>query len=164
MAEERAVLRVARQGQLEAYNERVRAYEGLAFRVAYHLLGEDEAAAEVTQAAFRQLYRPHASKGEGSFRNRLLSTVLALGQEWLHRCGGRPPRSRSAERGDAVTAALYQLPDRQRVLIVLRDMEGLSYAEIAQAARLDWTTVKDELRRARAHLRALVGEAGQVAS
>jgi RNA polymerase sigma factor (SigM family) len=68
---------------------------------------------------------------------------------------GDPARSYAArEQRDAIGLALGQLPERQRSLLLLRDAEGLSYAEIADVLELSLSAVKVNLFRARNAFRA----------
>lgn len=68
---------------------------------------------------------------------------------------GDPARSYAArEQRDAIGLALAQLPERQRSLLLLRDAEGLSYAEIADVLELSMSAVKVNLFRARNAFRA----------
>ena len=68
---------------------------------------------------------------------------------------------RDAERarlGAAIAAGIAALPDGQRAVLVLRDCHDLEYAEIATMLELDLGTVKSRLARARAALRAQLGD------
>ena len=61
------------------------------------------------------------------------------------------------ERGElevALRQAIAELPDERRIVIVLRDVEGLSYDEIAQALELEPGTVRSRLHRARLDLKS----------
>ncbi len=69
-----------------------------------------------------------------------------------------PARSYAArEQRDAISLALAQLPERQRSLLLLRDAEGLSYAEIADVLGMSLAAVKVNLFRARHAFRAAYG-------
>lgn len=61
-------------------------------------------------------------------------------------------------RRERIEAAIVRLPEEQRVLVVLRDVEGRSYEEIAEATGLNPGTVKSRLNRGRAQLRAWLGD------
>ena len=64
--------------------------------------------------------------------------------------------AQTKETGDIVSAALSKLDDNHRVVIVLRDIEGMSYAEVAKALDLELGTVKSRISRARAELREIL--------
>jgi RNA polymerase sigma-70 factor (ECF subfamily) len=57
------------------------------------------------------------------------------------------------ERGAALHRAIAELPDDRRMVVVLRDLEGLSYDEIAAALGLELGTVRSRLHRARLDLK-----------
>ncbi len=66
-----------------------------------------------------------------------------------------------SELRDAIDRALDSLPDRHREVIVLREIEGLSYEEIARTLRVSRGTVESRLFRARERLRARLGGGGR---
>ncbi len=61
-----------------------------------------------------------------------------------------------AEIGEIVLAALVNLEDHHRAVMVLRDIEGMNYSEIAETLRIEVGTVKSRLSRARANLREIL--------
>jgi len=61
-----------------------------------------------------------------------------------------------AEIGEIVLAALVNLDDHHRAVMVLRDIEGMNYSEIAETLRIEVGTVKSRLSRARANLREIL--------
>ena len=67
-----------------------------------------------------------------------------------------------AETARTIQAALDQLPPDQRVTVVLCDVHGLSYDEVALATDVELGTVKSRLSRARARLRDLLAAAGEL--
>jgi RNA polymerase sigma-70 factor (ECF subfamily) len=67
-------------------------------------------------------------------------------------------RAEQAELRRAIDQALAQLPHEQRLAIVLCDVEGLDYAEIAEVMRCSLGTVKSRIARGRARLRVLLLE------
>jgi len=92
--------------------------------------------------------------------NRLASggrRMIRDGEEMLTRIpSGEADPATSLERSE-LSAALHQaiaeLPDDRRVIVVLRDLEGLSYEEIARALELELGTVRSRLHRARMDLK-----------
>ena len=64
--------------------------------------------------------------------------------------------AQNKETGEIVMTALAKLDDNHRVVIVLRDIEGMSYAEVAQSLGLELGTVKSRISRARAELRKIL--------
>lgn len=86
------------------------------------------------------------------------TTSTAAGEGFEVRDPAPDPERRAAggELLEQVDAALGQLPDEQRVVVWLRDGEGLSYEEIAQALEVPIGTVRSRLARARAALREAI--------
>ena len=87
--------------------------------------------------------------GEGSF---LLRDRLADGRESPY------DAAQHAELRATVESALRELPEVYRTVVVLREMEGLAYDEIAEILHMQMGTVKSRLMRGRALLRGLLGE------
>jgi RNA polymerase sigma factor (sigma-70 family) len=164
-------------GDGEAFNELVRRYQGMAYNVAYRILGNAQDAADATQEAFLSAYRAVGRFRRGSFKSWLMrivtnacydclrrvrrypATSLDSGEDadW-HECLADPGESPEAmaERQDLsrqVQRALAALPPRQRVVVVLSDIQGLGYAEIAQILRVPVGTVRSRLSRGRCALR-----------
>jgi RNA polymerase sigma-70 factor, ECF subfamily len=162
-----------RAGDARAFEELVASHQHRVFGVALRMLGGAAEAEEVAQEAF---LRAHRSLGE--FRgdaklstwlytivsrlclNRLASgdrRAVRHGEDALLRVadeGGGPEVH--AERGElegALHRAIAELPEERRVVIILRDLEGLSYEEIAVALGLELGTVRSRLHRARMDLK-----------
>jgi RNA polymerase sigma-70 factor, ECF subfamily len=75
---------------------------------------------------------------------------------------GPEERSLGAESARLIQAALERLPHEQRMTVVLCDVQGLSYEEVAHAMQVELGTVKSRLSRARAHLRDLLAAQGEL--
>ena len=162
-----------RAGDAPAFEELVMTYQHRVFGVALRMLGNRAEAEDVAQEAF---VRAHRALGE--FRgdaklstwlyaitsrlclNRLASGERRLtrqGEDALLRLSDAGPRPDAAlERRELETAlgrAIAELPEDRRIVVVLRDIEGLSYEEIAQVLELTLGTVRSRLHRARADLK-----------
>jgi RNA polymerase sigma-70 factor (ECF subfamily) len=151
----------------------VRLHADLAYRVALRVTGTPDDAADATQAALVSIWRHGADIPADRqrawvsrvARNAALDLVrrrrirpqpLAADVD-LDPVSPDPQPDAHAEAGDLrreIGAALDTLGEPFRSLVVLRDVEGLSYDEIADALTLPLTTVKVYLHRARARLRA----------
>jgi RNA polymerase sigma factor (sigma-70 family) len=75
---------------------------------------------------------------------------------------GPEQHSMGAETARTVQAAIDRLPPEQRTTVVLCDVQGLSYEEAAQAMSVELGTVKSRLSRARAQLRLMLKEKGEL--
>lgn len=136
------------------------------------LLGRTGAAQEVVQETFVRLYRlgaGHVAPGEERFWTYRVASNLALNElrrgrtraRLLDRVAAvlrrRQPdpldEAERAERAGVVRAALERLPDAQRAALLLRECEGLTYAEIAGVLGVSLAKVKVDIFRARSALR-----------
>jgi RNA polymerase sigma factor (sigma-70 family) len=175
--DENALVTASQQGQVDAFNQLVERYQGLVYNVAYRMLNDTEAAADVTQDAFVSAYRNLASFRGGSFRAWLLRIATNACYDLLrsrHRRNDSLDRltesgddlglagdSRlwpenfavSAEMLDAISQGLATLPADQRAAVILSDVQGFNYEEIADVMGCSLGTVKSRLSRGRARLR-----------
>ena len=162
-----------RAGETAAFEELVITYQHRVFGVALRMLGNAAEAQEVAQEAFLRAHRGLAEfRGDAklstwlyAITSRLCLNRLASGERRLTRQGEDAllrlsdvgPRPDAAlERRELETAlgqAIAELPEDRRIVVVLRDIEGLSYEEIAQVLELELGTVRSRLHRARADLK-----------
>ena len=163
-----------RAGDPDAFEELVRAYQHRVFGVAVRMLGDRAEAEEIAQEVFLRVYR---SVGEFRGESKLSTWLYAIASRLcLNRLASSDRRQRRAdsaalldvpsstadasaelERGELETAlreAIAALPEERRIVVVLRDVEGLSYEEIASALELELGTVRSRLHRARMDLKA----------
>lgn len=178
---EPALIQDAQNGDLDAFNRLVLAYQDALFNTALRILGDDDRAADATQEAFISAFRSITSFRGGSFKAWLMRTVTNACYDDLRRQKRRPtvplepandddeevesPRwladtSMSPEQkfeADELEHALQHcldaLPTDFRAVVVLADIQGLDYSEVAQAARVPLGTIKSRLARARLRLR-----------
>lgn len=165
------------------FNELLDAYEKRIYNLVLRLIGDSEEAADLTQETFISAYKSYASfKGESAEytwlykiavnkcknkfkehsrqRNRVGSLDEEFAQESsLDSAGiayGQYSPDKAFERKELkerIIQAMSQLPPDYRIVAVLRDLHGLSYQEIAQAADLSVDVVRTRLARARGMLR-----------
>jgi RNA polymerase sigma-70 factor (ECF subfamily) len=154
--------------------------------LATHLLGDREEAMDLSQEVFLRVFRTlHRFRGQSSLRTWIFRIVINQArnrQRWWRRrqrsaqvsldehirehgevvigsAALTPDRELSRkELGARLYAALQHLPFDQRTALVLREIEGLSYEEIAFSLGLPVGTVKSRLTRARQALRAELGD------
>ncbi|OLF05001.1 RNA polymerase subunit sigma-70 [Actinophytocola xanthii] len=160
----------AREGDVRAYEQLVRRYQGPIFRLAVRMLASRGDAEDVVQEVFFTAWRSLASLHEDaafvgwlyrSATNRCLNVIRArhatvdvdLAQQASRSPGGGPERTvEVSEQLAAVTVALQRLTGEQRACWLLREVHGRSYEEIADALRVTPTTVRGRIARARAQL------------
>jgi len=176
--DEQGLINRARHGDIGAFNGIVAAYQQSAYNVAYRLVGDTESAADVTQEAFVSAFRNIRSYRGGSFHAWLMRIVTNCSYDALRSRQRRPTMSLeqltesesgpvdfadSAEtpedaaiRGELaafIHTAIQKLPFDQRAALVLCDVQGMSYEEIAATTQTSIGTVKSRISRARAHVR-----------
>ena len=161
-----------RAGDPRAFEQLVIAYQHRIFGVALRMLGSRAEAEEIAQEVFLRAHRAVADfRGDARLGtwlyaiasrlclNRLASPDrrLARGDEVLADVAApTPDAAAAAERAEldaALRAAIAELPEDRRLVLVLRDIEGLSYEEIAEALALEPGTVRSRLHRARLQLK-----------
>lgn len=172
------LIAAAQQGDIQAFNRLVLTYQQIAYNVAYRVLSNQDAAMDATQDAFMRAYRALAQYRGGSFKSWLLRIVTNCCYDQLRAKRRRPttplddlvedkehssllqdhselPESyvERGELGALIQRALTTLPSDQRSIVVLCDVQGLSYEEAAVATSVALGTVKSRLSRGRAKLR-----------
>ena len=165
-------------GELDAFNQLVLEYQNLAYSVAYRLLFNTEAAADAVQDSFIKAYRALESFRGGSFRSWLMRIVtntcydqlraqkrqrtdslddFPVEEEFVTQLiDGRESPDQFVERqelSEMIEAAIASLPDDQRTVLVLCDIHGYAYEEIAEMTGVTMGTVKSRISRARGRMR-----------
>jgi RNA polymerase sigma factor (sigma-70 family) len=177
--EETELVRRARGGEVSAYEELVRMYQGIAHRTAYLITGQAAEAEDAAQQAFIKAYRALGRfDPDRPFRPWLLRIVGNEARN-LRRSTGRraamelavalqpedpaPSPEQEAmvrERRESLLRVLDGLPEADRRVIALRYFLDLSEAEMAGILAVAPGTVKSRLSRALARLRASLASAG----
>lgn len=176
--DEHALIASAQKGDTRAFNQLVLLYQSMAYNVAYRILSDADAAADATQDAFLSAFKAMGKFRGGSFKAWLLRIVTNACYDQLRVKQRRPSSSLDdlpvetdhtaylrdpAEQPDEfverqelnqmIQRGISALPVEQRVIIVLSDVQGLSYQEIAEVEGISLGTVKSRLSRGRARLR-----------
>jgi RNA polymerase sigma-70 factor (ECF subfamily) len=168
--EDHQLVERSRAGDVAAFEELVRRHQGRAYAIAYRLLGNREDAQEVAQEAFARAYfRLGQFRGAAQFRTWLYRILVNLATDLLRRRRREVPQEdavlelvssaenpgedldRQALRQN-ITKAIQALPPDLRTVILLRELEGLPYAEIAQVIGRPVGTVMSRLFHARRRL------------
>jgi RNA polymerase sigma factor (sigma-70 family) len=156
------------------WEEVVRDHSARVYRLAYRLTGNSHDAEDLTQEVFVRVFRSLATYTPGTFEGWLhrITTNLfldmarrkqrirfeGLADDTAARLGGNEPTPAEAfdERhlDDDIQAALKALAPEYRAAVILCDIEGLSYEEIAATLGVKLGTVRSRIHRGRAQLRA----------
>jgi len=170
VSEEAELITRSVAGDLDAYDRLVGLYQDRVYQVAYRITGNHEdawdAAQETFLNAFRSLPRFRGASAFSTWVHRI-ATNAAL--DLIRRRPPQPPVSldavtvsagddpqETATRSDIqrrINRAITSLPTDQRVVVVLRDVQGLSYEEIAAVLRIPLGTLRSRLSRGREALR-----------
>ena len=178
---EQALIHDAQAGSLDAFNALVLHYQDNVFNTALRILGDEDLASDATQEAFISAFRSIASFRGGSFKAWLMRTVTNACYDELRRQKRRPsiplePESDEGEEIDsprwladpnmspeqeaeadevehAIQHCLNSLPVEFKTVVVMADIQGMDYSEVAIAVRVPLGTIKSRLARARLRLR-----------
>lgn len=179
-------LEASRRGDVEAFNQLVRLYETRIYNLCYRMLGDADSAADAAQDTFLSAFRKLGGFRGGSFKSWLFRIASNTCYDVLRARKRRPSTSLDAamdakdthfepadhsespddfalrrELSSAIQQAMAQLPDDQRLVLVLCDIQGMAYTEIAEVVGASLGTVKSRLSRGRARLRELL-QAGEL--
>lgn len=187
--QELTIIRRVQHGDAEAFGMLVEAYQKNVFNVALQMTGNREDAQDMAQEAFLKAYSSlNSFRGDSKFSSWLYRIVANVCLDFKRRQGRRPAssltveddegeileldiadESQSPERllerkltREAVRRGLAELPEEQRQILLLREIQGLSYEEIGEAMGLEPGTVKSRIFRARKKLCAFLLKDGNI--
>ncbi len=180
-SEDQILVSAALAGDNDSFNQLVERYQNRAYGLCFRMLGDADAAADVAQDAFISAYR-HLPSLRGEFRPWLMRIVANACRDVLRSNKRHPSVSLDTNPRDedespvlqiadttpnpeehlmrtelhrTISVALLQIPLDQRTVVILSDIEGMSYDEIAVVTGANIGTVKSRLNRARTRLREI---------
>ena len=181
---EKNLLERAKSGDVAAFEQLIESYQRKIFNIALRMLGNYDDAGDLTQEVLIRIYKSIKSfKEQSSFstwiyrittnvcldeiRKRKNRKVISLDEEIKLDDGdmkrqienGEPSPEEMAETGDlkkVVNDAIARLSEEHRMVIVLRDIRGFSYEEIAEMLKCPEGTVKSRINRARQALKNIL--------
>ena len=174
---DRQLVARAQRGDKQAFGLLVEKYQRKLARLLSRLIRDPAEVEDVTQEAFIRAYRAlPAFRGDSAFYTWLYRIGVNTAKNWLMASGRRAPTSTEVDAGEAeafdegeqlrdintpdsvlmskeigatVNAAIEQLPEELRAAIQLRELEGMSYEEIAKIMDCPIGTVRSRIFRAR---------------
>ena len=175
------LLQRAREGDLDAFNDLVVVYQDMLFALVVRMVPDRDQASDAVQEAFFSAYRNMDGFRGGSVRSWLSRITINAAMDAQRLKKRRPAdpypeleddtwqppadasadpvtTSLTAERHRALNAAMARITDDQRTAIVLYDVEGYDYAEIAGLTGVSIGTVKSRIHRGRLALRGLLAD------
>ena len=187
---EKRLIESAQRGDLEAFNQLILRYQNLLFGIALRLLNDEDVASDAVQEALISAFRRfHTFRGD-SLRSWLARVVVNACYDemrkkrrqhtmqlehynaevdeiessyWLVDAQADPElQFETSELEGAIQRALNKLPSIYRLILVLVDIEGLTYEEAAMAAGVPVGTVKSRLARARLQMQKSLQSAGEL--
>ena len=181
--DEAALIERCRAGDLTAFEPLVEKYRQRAYRLAYNVLRDPEEAWDVAQDAFIRAFQALPSfRGDSAFYTWLFRIVMNVARDRArqHAARGRAfgtervdekdwdrilvdqgtapdANATQVEEREKIRRALATLSEPHRAIIMLSDLEGLSYREIAEVLNIPMGTVMSRLHNARRRLRDALG-------
>lgn len=185
-----ALVARAQGGDLTAFNALVLRFQDAVYGLSLRMLGDPASAEDVAQDAFIRAWQRLETFRGGSFRSWLFTIAANRARDELRRRRRRPALSLDEARDDpdradidppdagptahelveqaelrrALEAALRTLPDDWREVVVLADIQGLNYAEVATVTGIPVGTVKSRLSRARGRLRDVIRDSAELSA
>ncbi len=179
--DESSLIQTAQNGDLDSFNTLILHYQDAVFHTALRILGDEDSAEDAAQEAFISAFRSISSFRGGSFKAWLMRTVTNACYDELRRQKRRPttplepetsdgeemdspkwladPNMTPAEKSEAdelehaIQHCLNALPTDFRTVVVMADIQGMDYSEVAVAVHVPLGTIKSRLARARLRLR-----------
>ncbi len=186
MIDEKELIRQAKKGDLKAYEDIIGLYEKRVFSTIYYMVKNDNDVEDIAQEVFIKIYKNlNNFKEESSLYTWIYritvnvcidelkkrKKVVYLDEKIDTKDGEvelqLPDDSKSptdiAEDNELkyrLEKCIRKLPESQRMMIILRDIKGFTYMEIAEIMKMNLGTVKSKINRARAALKLLLEEDG----
>jgi len=179
--DETALIHSAQNGDLDSFNTLILHYQDSVFHTALRIIGDEDLAQDAAQEAFISAFRSISSFRGGSFKAWLMRMVTNACYDEFRRQKRRPttplepdtsdgeemdsprwladPNMSPAEKSEAdelehaIQHCLDALPTEFRAVVVLADIQGMDYSEVAVASNVPLGTIKSRLARARLRLR-----------
>jgi RNA polymerase sigma-70 factor, ECF subfamily len=181
---ERELLNKAKKGDVEAFEQLIEGCQKKVFNIALRMIGNYEDASELAQEVFIKIFKSIKNFREDSLfstwvykvttnicidelRRRKNRKVISLDEEIITQDGSisrqvedlSPTPQMQVEKKELkkiVNEAIKELSEEHRAMIIMREIQGFSYEEIAQILKCPEGTVKSRINRARNQLRQIL--------
>jgi RNA polymerase sigma-70 factor (ECF subfamily) len=178
--DEQALISDAQDGSLDAFNTLILTYQDSVFNAALRIMGDEDIASDAAQDAFISAFKSIKAFRGGSFKGWLMRIVTNACYDELRRKKRRPttplePETDDGEEMDsprwladpnmtpdqvaeadelehAIQHCLDNLPLDFKTVVIMADIQGMDYSEVASSVRVPLGTVKSRLARARLRL------------
>ena len=184
--DDKHIVAQARRGELSAFEELVTRYEKRVYAIALRSSGSPEDAADITQEVFLRAWRSMKDfRGDSGFATWLFRITMNIcvdharhrqtqpqtmaltndedEERPIHDTAPTPEEHLdNSELGRELAAALDEVSEEHRRIVLLRDVSGMSYTEIAEILEVSEGTVKSRLSRARIALRKILLKRGNL--
>lgn len=182
--EEKLLVKKAKNGNMEAFEQLVSHNEKIVYNVIYRIINNSEDTYDLAQDTFIKAYtRIHQFNEESKFSTWLYRIATNTALDELRRRKGKEtfsinqamqgeeseiiPQHRDEnenveekiieqEKGEMIEIALKELSEEHRVILILRDMQSLSYDEISKVLDITLGTVKSRISRARREMKNIL--------
>lgn len=176
---QQSLIQQAQKGDLDAFNSLVLSFQDQVYSTTYRIMGEPAVAADMAQDAFITAYRKIKSYRGGSFKGWLLRIATNTCYDELRKLKRRPAvglddlpdaenddgpalpsneqtpeqAAQQSELSAAIQQCINALKAEQRIVMIMSDVQGMNYQEIADTIEVKLGTVKSRLSRARRDVR-----------
>jgi len=180
---EKILLRQSKAGDLVSFERLIEKHQQVAYNVAYRMVGNEEDAKDMTQEAFIKVFKSIGSfREDSSFSTWLYRIVMNTCKDELRKKKIKVVSiDRDIEVGESsvsfeipdqtyspevvyekkqlhqmLSQALTELPETNRIVVIMRDVQGFSYEDIAECINVPVGTVKSRINRGRHMLREMI--------
>lgn len=184
--DEKELILLAKDGNMKAYEEIISLYEKKVFSVIYYMVKNENEVEDIAQEVFIKIYKNLKNfKEESSLYTWIYRITINVcldeikrrkkvvyldeeietedGEIRMQLADDSKGPSEIAEDKDLkqrLEACIRKLPEDQRIMIILRDIKGFTYMEIAEMLKMNLGTVKSKISRARAMLKEILDKDG----
>lgn len=180
---EKIWLKQSKSGDLASFERLIEKYQHVAYNIAYRMVGNEEDAKDITQEAFIKVFKSITSfREDSSFSTWLYRIVMNTCKDELRKKKLKVVSiDRDIEVGESsvtfeipdhtyspevvyekkqlhamLSQALTDLPEQNRIVVIMRDVQGFSYEDIAECINIPVGTVKSRINRGRHMLREMI--------